>query len=117
MAGKVITGDKAMSDSLKAAKDSGSMKGMVSIASGKQLNATKFSGIAKGAAGEPFAHENEQVTIILSGGIEFHLGEDIVVLRAGDSIFIPPNVIHYGIAIEDETTVVDIFSPPRKYMD
>ena len=114
---KVITGDKAMSDSLKAAQKAGAVNQMISVAKGEQLSATKFTGVVKGAKGEPFSHPNEQVTVILSGHVEFHLGDEVLQLKAGDAVFVPANVVHYGICMEDDSSMIDIFSPPRKYMD
>lgn len=40
------------------------------------------------------AHENEQITIVTSGAMEFTMGDEIRTLRAGDGVCIPPNVKH-----------------------
>lgn len=39
-------------------------------------------------------HENEQITIVTSGAMEFTMGDEIRTLRAGDGVCIPPNVKH-----------------------
>jgi len=61
-------------------------------------------------------HENEQLTYILEGALEFTLGADrgrTQVVRAGEVLHIPSNVPHEAVALED-TLDVDVFSPPRE---
>src|SRR5207245_11398778 len=62
------------------------------------------------------AHENEQLTYILEGALQFLIGADgdrEIVVRAGEVLFIPSNVSHEAHALED-TLDVDVFSPPRQ---
>ena len=62
------------------------------------------------------AHENEQITYILEGALKFWIGEDgeeELVVRAGELLYIPSNVPHKARALED-TLDVDVFSPPRQ---
>jgi quercetin dioxygenase-like cupin family protein len=62
------------------------------------------------------SHENEQLTYILQGALQFWLGEDQteeVVVRAGEVLVIPSNLPHKALALED-TLDVDIFCPPRQ---
>src|SRR5262249_7181147 len=62
------------------------------------------------------SHENEQITYILSGALEFWLGADDqqnVVVRAGEVLVIPPHLPHRALALED-TLDVDVFNPPRQ---
>lgn len=61
-------------------------------------------------------HENEQLTYVLDGALEFKIGDDrarTVVVRSGEVLFIPSNVPHEALALED-TLDVDVFSPPRQ---
>lgn len=61
-------------------------------------------------------HENEQLTYILEGALEFRIGGDqprTQVVRAGEVLHIPSNVPHEAVALED-TLDVDVFSPPRE---
>jgi quercetin dioxygenase-like cupin family protein len=61
-------------------------------------------------------HENEQLTYILQGALQFWLGDDQneeVVVRAGEVLVIPSNLPHKALALED-TLDVDIFCPPRQ---
>ena len=62
------------------------------------------------------SHENEQITYILDGVLQFWFGahdEREITVRAGEVIVIPSNVPHRALALED-TLDVDIFSPPRQ---
>jgi len=62
------------------------------------------------------SHHNEQLTYILSGALHFYIGENReqeIVVRAGEVLHIPSNVLHEARALED-TLDVDVFSPPRQ---
>ncbi len=69
--------------------------------------------LKKGSIVPAHQHENEQVTYILSGALEFLVQGKEIVLRQGDVLHIPSNVVHSAIALED-TLDLDIFSPPRQ---
>ena len=62
------------------------------------------------------SHENEQITYILTGALQFWFGandERELTLRAGEVAVIPSHLPHRALALED-TLDVDIFSPPRQ---
>jgi len=62
------------------------------------------------------SHENEQITYILEGALQFHLGangEREVIVRAGEVLVIPSYLPHGAVALED-TLDVDVFNPPRQ---
>ena len=62
------------------------------------------------------SHENEQITYILSGALEFWVGagdEQNLIVRAGEVLVIPSNVPHRALALED-TLDIDVFNPPRE---
>jgi quercetin dioxygenase-like cupin family protein len=70
----------------------------------------------KGCIVPKHSHENEQITYILEGSLQFWIGTDEsheVIVRAGEVLHIPSNVPHKALALED-TLDVDIFSPPRQ---
>ena len=72
--------------------------------------------LKKGCVVPKHFHENEQLTYILEGALQFWLGEDQkqeVVVRAGEVLVIPSNLPHKALALED-TLDVDIFCPPRQ---
>ena len=62
------------------------------------------------------AHENEQITYILEGALQFWLGADDereLTVRAGEVLVIPSHLPHRALALED-TLDVDVFCPPRQ---
>jgi quercetin dioxygenase-like cupin family protein len=62
------------------------------------------------------SHENEQITYILEGALQFHLGADgerELIVRAGEVLVIPSYLPHSAVALED-TLDVDVFNPPRQ---
>ncbi len=71
--------------------------------------------LKKGCIVPQHSHENEQLTYILDGALRFWIGEEMreQIVRAGEVLVIPGNVLHKAEALED-TLDVDIFSPPRQ---
>lgn len=72
--------------------------------------------LKKGCLVPMHQHDNEQLTYILEGALEFTIGDDrsrTVVVRAGEVLHLPSNVPHEAVALED-TLDVDVFSPPRQ---
>jgi quercetin dioxygenase-like cupin family protein len=62
------------------------------------------------------SHENEQITYILEGALQFRLGangERELIVRAGEVLVIPSYLPHSAVALED-TLDVDVFNPPRQ---
>jgi len=58
-------------------------------------------------------HVNEQVTTVEAGRLKFVFGGKELIISAGESLQIPPNLPHSAEALED-STAVDVFSPPRE---
>jgi quercetin dioxygenase-like cupin family protein len=69
--------------------------------------------LAKGAVVPVHHHINQQVTMLKSGALEFEMGGERIVLKAGDVLVIPPDVPHSVVALED-STVTDLFTPARE---
>jgi quercetin dioxygenase-like cupin family protein len=69
--------------------------------------------LRKGCIVPEHSHANEQITYILEGALKFVLGgSDVVVVRSGETLVIPPNLKHSAEALED-TIDIDVFTPPR----
>jgi quercetin dioxygenase-like cupin family protein len=68
--------------------------------------------LAKGAVVPEHHHESEQITYILDGALEFHIGGERIVVGKGQVLRIPSNVPHMAVALED-TLDLDVFSPIR----
>lgn len=63
---------------------------------------------------KPHNHVNEQIVYILSGSVDFHIGEDVVRLGPGGLAVVPPNVMHHAVVVGDEPVMnLDIFTPAR----
>ena len=60
------------------------------------------------------AHDNEQITVVTRGAMEFTLAGQKRILRAGDGACIPPNVKHSALILDEETEAYDAWSPPRE---
>ena len=69
--------------------------------------------IAKGASVPRHRHVHEQVTHIVSGVLDFTLGDTTTTMQAGDTLVIPSNNWHSVQAVED-VVAIDTFSPPRE---
>jgi quercetin dioxygenase-like cupin family protein len=67
----------------------------------------------KGSIGPRHAHPHTQVTYIESGSFEVFIGNEKQVLGAKDCYFIPANIEHGVIALED-SSLVDVFTPERQ---
>jgi quercetin dioxygenase-like cupin family protein len=59
------------------------------------------------------AHENEQVSCVLSGALRFDFDGRDVIVREGEVMQIPGGVAHEVTVLED-TVVIDVFSPVRE---
>ena len=69
--------------------------------------------LMRGAVVPQHAHENEQVSYVISGALKFIFEGRDIIARGGDVLQIPPNVPHAAEAIED-TLAIDVFSPVRQ---
>ena len=65
-----------------------------------------------GLVGE-HAHENEQISYVISGALKFRMEGREIVVRAGELLQIPGHVPHAVEVMEDSVTI-DIFSPIRQ---
>ena len=58
-------------------------------------------------------HPHEQISLMISGKLEFTVGNEKKIVGPGEAVHIPPNVPHSVVVLEN-TVVYDIFSPPRE---
>jgi quercetin dioxygenase-like cupin family protein len=70
-----------------------------------------------GAPPEPlegYVFEGEQHAIVLTGEVELRLGDELIVLRAGDSFSYPSMIAHrFRNRTDQEATMVWAMSPVR----
>ena len=78
---------------------------------GETMTIARFE-VRKGGGVPEHSHHNEQISTIQSGSMRFTVAGETVVLRAGESLTIPPHAPHSSEALED-SLIVETFSPPR----
>jgi len=68
----------------------------------------------KGAVGTPHAHDtHDQIAFCVSGAFEAEVGGAKRIIRAGEA-FIAPRLHRHGVvALEQDSTLLDQFSPRR----
>lgn len=67
-----------------------------------------------GAAGSNHTHPHEQITYCLAGEFEFTVGAETKTVKAGDSLYVPPNVEHSCRLKSSKGRVIDVFTPVRE---
>lgn len=67
----------------------------------------------KGAIGSIHAHPHTQTTYCALGAFDFTIGEETKTVREGDATYIPPNVLH-GVVCLEEGILIDVFNPVRE---
>ena len=68
---------------------------------------------AAGAVGYVHHHPHRQVSYVEQGTFDVRLGDATTVLHAGDCFFVPPDVPHGVVALE-EGSLLDVFTPARE---
>ena len=66
-----------------------------------------------GGVGDMHNHHHSQVTYVDSGEFEMTIGDQVRTIKAGDSYYIPPFVMHGCTCIKDGK-LIDVFSPHRE---
>lgn len=69
--------------------------------------------LKKGAKVPEHHHFHEQISQVTEGALEFRIGGETTVVRAGEAFCIPPHAPHAVVALED-SVAIDIFNPPRQ---
>lgn len=69
---------------------------------------------AKGGIGTPHKHDiHDQVGYIAKGSFELTVGDETKIVREGDSYYAPKNVMHGVVALEEDSVIIDAFTPMR----
>lgn len=66
-----------------------------------------------GGIGYAHQHIHRQCTYVVSGVFEFEVGGETKIVRAGDGLYMEPNVIH-GVKCIEDGILIDTFSPMRE---
>lgn len=67
----------------------------------------------KGAVGPLHNHPHEQLTYVLSGVFEFTIGDEKKLVKAGDTLYKEPNIMH-GCICQEAGVLLDLFTPQRQ---
>ena len=63
-------------------------------------------------------HVHEQITYVLKGSFQFMIDDgatkEVQIVKEGDSIHFPSNVLHGCIPLEDDGILLDAFTPVRE---
>ncbi|CCN73637.1 cupin domain-containing protein [Vibrio nigripulchritudo] len=69
----------------------------------------------KGAVGEVHYHEeHDQIAYVISGSVEVKVEEETRILSKGDAFIARKLSSHGVVSMEDNTILLDVFSPMRK---
>lgn len=68
----------------------------------------------KGAVGAMHQHFHEQVTYCTQGAVMFDIEGEKQYIGAGDSVFMPKDCMHGCEVLEEDTILLDIFTPQRE---
>lgn len=60
------------------------------------------------------SHPHEQAGIVLSGAMDFTIGDETRTLHPGEMYLAPGNVVHQASAGAEGCVVVEVFSPVRE---
>ncbi|MBT2291331.1 cupin domain-containing protein [Paenibacillus albidus] len=69
---------------------------------------------AKGAEGYEHSHPHEQMSYCLRGSFIFRIDGKEYAVVAGNSIAIPRNAKHGVTALEEDSALLDVFTPIRE---
>ena len=96
------------------AKVSEPMPGVMrrSLVWGDNMHLVEFH-VPKGSGVPVHNHMHDQVGYVVSGRLEFSIGDAMRELGPGDAYLVPSNVVHSSRALED-VVVIDVFSPVRE---
>lgn len=67
----------------------------------------------KGGIGYKHKHHHSQTTLVESGVFEVTIGDETKTLEKGDAFYVPSNVEH-GVVNIEEGMLLDVFSPVRE---
>ena len=63
---------------------------------------------------KPHSHIHDQLTYVLKGSFKFTVDDKTEIVTQGDTIFMPSNVPHSCVALEENSILYDVFTPERK---
>lgn len=79
---------------------------------GDEMLLAEFT-ILAGAEVQVHSHPHAQVGYMVRGRMQLSVGDETQTVESGDSYYIPGDVPHGAVTLED-CVVVDVFCPPRQ---
>ena len=79
---------------------------------GTQMLLVEFN-LAAGSGVPTHSHPHAQVGYVVRGSLRLTIGDETRTCNAGDSYYIPGDVPHEGVTVED-SLVIDVFHPTRE---
>ena len=68
----------------------------------------------KGGVGIPHKHEaHEQIGYVAKGSFELTVDGQVRTVKTGDTYYAAKNVMHGAVALEEDSVLIDAFTPPR----
>lgn len=67
----------------------------------------------EGGIGSEHSHPHEQMTYCLEGKLEFKVDGETVIVKKGDSLYIPSDIVH-GVKALEKSRLLDTFTPLRE---
>ena len=90
-------------------------EGVIRKAFGGKNSTVTLNELKPGTQPNLHSHPHEQITYIVQGEAEFVLGDEVLKLKRGDLVLVPPNVPHSMKVLGKETILnIDVFSPRRE---
>jgi quercetin dioxygenase-like cupin family protein len=68
----------------------------------------------KGAIGAVHSHPHEQISYILKGSFKYTYKDKDTILKEGDTYYVEPDAAHGVVALEEDSIILDIFTPQRE---
>jgi quercetin dioxygenase-like cupin family protein len=66
-----------------------------------------------GGEGTPHTHVHEQAVYCLEGEFEFTIDGETKIVKTGDTLYMPSNVLHGCKLLSDKGRLLDVFTPQR----
>nr|WP_024966366.1 cupin domain-containing protein [Pantoea sp. IMH] len=82
------------------------------LAHGGKMMAVEVT-FGQDAVGPLHSHPHEQLTYVLSGRFRFTIGDETHEVKAGDTLYKKPDVVHGCVCLEPGT-LLDTFTPQRE---
>jgi quercetin dioxygenase-like cupin family protein len=79
---------------------------------GERVTVAQFR-LTRGGVVPRHAHDNEQISLVLSGRLRFDIDGATVDVGPGEALQIPGGMPH-GVTVLEDASVVDVFSPIRQ---